>query len=159
MYRIGKIVSTHGIKGEVKVLSTSDFKRFVAGKTIYYYDKDNQIFLNIESVRNQQELFLIKFKGFDTLTAVEPLKGVMLFTDERPELKRDEYIKEDLINLLVYSTENELIGRVVDLRFLPTQELLVVENNDHKKIFIPLLKEFVISITDKIIVKVIEGLI
>ncbi len=159
MYRIGKIVNTHGIKGEVKVLSTSDFDRFKKGNTIYYYEKKNKVYLQIKSVRRQHELYLIKFEGYNSLTEVESLTGLNLFTSERPTLEEDEYIKEDLVNLLVYSTKNELIGKVVDLRFLPSQELLVVESEDQKQILIPFIKEFVVSITDKIVIKVIEGLI
>lgn len=115
--------------------------------------------LKIKSVRMQNEIFLIKFEGFNSLTEVEDLKGLELFTSDRPELEEDEYIKEDLIGLSVYSTEGELIGKVIDLRFLPSQELLVVKGEGKKEILIPLIAEFVVSINDKIIVKVIEGLI
>jgi 16S rRNA processing protein RimM len=159
MYRVGKIVNTHGIKGEVKVMSTSDFDRFKKGNTLYYYNKKEKVNLKIKSVRMQNEIFLIKFEGFNSLTEVENLKGLELFTSDRPELEEDEYIKEDLIGLSVYSTEGELIGKVIDLRFLPSQELLVVKGEGKKEILIPLIAEFVVSINDKIIVKVIEGLI
>ena len=159
MYRVGKIVNTHGIKGEVKVMSTSDFDRFKKGNTLYYYNKKEKVNLKIKSVRMQNEIFLIKFEGFNSLTEVEDLKGLELFTSDRPELEEDEYIKEDLIGLSVYSTEGELIGKVIDLRFLPSQELLVVKGEGKKEILIPLIAEFVVSINDKIIIKVIEGLI
>jgi 16S rRNA processing protein RimM len=159
MYRVGKIVNTHGIKGELKVMSTSDFDRFKKGNTLYYYNKKEKVNLKIKSVRMQNEIFLIKFEGFNSLTEVEDLKGLELFTSDRPELEEDEYIKEDLIGLSVYSTEGELIGKVIDLRFLPSQELLVVKGEGKKEILIPLIAEFVVSINDKIIVKVIEGLI
>ncbi len=159
MYRVGKIVNTHGIKGEVKVMSTSDFDRFKKGNTLYYYNKKEKVNLKIKSVRMQNEIFLIKFEGFNSLTEVEDLKGLELFTSDRPELEEDEYIKEDLIGLSVYSTEGELIGKVIDLRFLPSQELLVVKGEGKKEILIPLIAEFVVSINDKIVVKVIEGLI
>ncbi|MGI6787216.1 MAG: ribosome maturation factor RimM [Acholeplasmataceae bacterium] len=159
MYRIGVVVNTHGIKGEVKVQSTSDFERFIKGKIIYYYENDEKVYLEIKSVRYQHEILLIKFVGFETLTAAEKLKGLQLFTSERPQLDPDEYLKEDLINLLVYTTDHKLIGKVIDLKFLPSQELLVVKGNDQKKILIPFVDEFIVSITDKIVIKVIEGLI
>ena len=133
MYRVGKIVNTHGIKGEVKVMSTSDFDRFKKGNTLYYYNKKEKVNLKIKSVRMQNEIFLIKFEGFNSLTEVEDLKGLELFTSDRPELEEDEYIKEDLIGLSVYSTEGELIGKVIDLRFLPSQELLVVKGEGKKR--------------------------
>jgi 16S rRNA processing protein RimM len=157
MYRVGQIVNTHGIKGELKVMSTSDFDRFKKGNTLYYYNKKEKVNLKIKSVRMQNEIFLIKFEGFNSLTEVEDLKGLELFTSDRPELEEDEYIKEDLIGLSVYSTEGELIGKVIDLRFLPSQELLVVKGEGKKEILIPLIAEFVVSINDKIIVKVSEG--
>lgn len=159
MYRVGKIVNTHGIKGEVKVVSISDFDRFKKGKVLYYYNKKEKVYLKIKSVRMQNEIYLIKFENYDSLTLVEDFKGLELFTSERPELQEDEYLKEDLVGLPVYSTEDKLLGKVVDLRFLPTQELLVVKDQNKKKILIPFISEFIVSITDKIVVKVIEGLI
>lgn len=159
MYQIGKIVKTHGIKGEVKIQSMSDFDRFVPKKTIYYYEKGEKIYLKIATVRKQQQLFLVKFDGFNSLNDVEALKGLDLYTDERPTLEEDEYLKEDLVGLEVYSTNGEYIGKVIDLMFLPSQETLVIKGETKKKILIPFLKEFVIEITDKIVIQVIEGLI
>ncbi|MGI6770942.1 MAG: ribosome maturation factor RimM, partial [Acholeplasmataceae bacterium] len=94
-------------------MSTSDFDRFKKGNTLYYYNKKEKVNLKIKSVRMQNEIFLIKFEGFNSLTEVEDLKGLELFTSDRPELEEDEYIKEDLIGLSVYSTEGELIGKVI----------------------------------------------
>ena len=54
MYRVGKIVNTHGIKGEVKVYQLViliDLK----GKALYYYNKKEKVYLKIKSVRMQMK--------------------------------------------------------------------------------------------------------
>lgn len=159
MYRIGKITTTHGVKGEFKVQSTTDFERFVEGRVIYYLEKDQKRFLTIKSIRTQHSNFLVQFKEIKDLTEAEALRGKYLFTDEEPELEKDEFTKELLIGLEVVDDKGQLIGKVIDVMFLPSQELLVVKGESPKNILIPFLKEFVLEVSDKIYVKLIEGLI
>ena len=160
MYFIGKVTKTHGVKGEVKVKSETDFDRFQEGKTIYYIKKDgSKQFLEIESVRNQMEILLIKFKGLDNLDSVQVLKQKNLYADEDPELKENEFTVKELLGLKVYSHLDEYIGVVKDIMFLPKDDVLVVEKSDGKEALIPFIKQFILEVSDKIVVQVIEGLI
>lgn len=159
MYQIGRIAKTHGVKGEVKVSLTTDFDRFIVGKTIYYYQQDQKIYLTIESVRPQQTMLLVKFKELNSLNEVETLTQKLLYTAEEPPLGEDEYTRHQLIGMTVVSTEGETIGVVKNVMFLPSQEVLVIERDQDKDALIPFLKEFVIEVSDKIVVKLIEGLI
>ena len=159
MYRIGRIVRTHGVKGEVKIASTSDFERLIPGKVIYYVKDNTEVKLEIESVRRQQELYLVKFKGLDSLTEVETFKGLDLFTNEEPDLLEDEFTFESLKGLEVITEEGVKIGKVIDVLSLPSQELLVIRGERKKEILIPFLKQFVIEVSDKITVRIIEGMI
>lgn len=159
MYRIGRITKTHGVRGELKVQSTTDFERFVEGRVIYYLDSDQKRYLKIKSVRLQHPQLLIKFEEINNLNEAEVIRGKDLFTDEDPTLLEDEYTKDQLVGLEVVTNKGEVLGKVVDLMFLPSQEVLVIKGMAPKNILIPFLKEFVLEVSDKIYVKLIEGLI
>lgn len=157
LYSIGKIVTTHGIKGEVKVLPDTDFDRFIKGATVYVNGKP----LIIKSVRTQNEYFLVSFEGYPTLTEVEVLRGFEVFTAEEPtELGENEYHLPQLIGLNVYAMDNTLIGTVDNLVEVPQGHLLRVLTNENKKVLIPFVKEFIKTVSDDgIWIDVIEGLL
>lgn len=159
MYRIGKIIKTHGIKGEVKVAKIGDFERLIPGKVIYFYDNKTKVNLTIETVRMQQQIYLVKFKEYNSLTEVEKIKGIHLFTDEDPNLLEDEFTHQMLIGMDVITIDNINVGKVVDVLSLPSQDILVIKGEKPKEILVPFLKEFIVKVEDKIIIKVIEGML
>ena len=55
-YNVGKIVNTHGVRGEVRVLATTDFidERFAKGNTLYLQQSGEPLPLTIESTRQQK---------------------------------------------------------------------------------------------------------
>jgi 16S rRNA processing protein RimM len=92
MYQIGKITNTHGIKGEVKIFNLSDFDRFFVGNEIYIMDNNIKKTFVIERVRSQANLFIVKFKGFDSINDILPYKGLYLYSDVKPDLDEDDFI-------------------------------------------------------------------
>ena len=162
MYLIGHITSTHGIRGELKVHSLSDFERFKPGKTVYIAQHNDFIPFEIESVRPHQQRLLVKFLNMDNINDVLMYKGLDLYTDEKPEetLENDEYLYEDLIDKKVLTENGEIVGVVSSMIEVPQGHLMEVKKNDHKKIMIPFVSAFIIDIDDeKIIIKPIEGLL
>ncbi len=158
-YEIGKIVNTHGIKGEVKVKSNSDFDRFKENKKVYTILKDQKIELKITSVREASDHLIIGFDQFDNINQVLHLKGAVLFTDEKPKLKKDEYHYQDLIDKWVYNQQGVCVGKVTDLLEVPQGHLLEILKED-KKSLVPFVSAFIKSVDDeKIIIEEIEGLL
>ena len=156
MYSIGKIVATHGIKGEVKILSHSDFDRIKVGHTIYAGETP----LKIRSVRRQNEYYLVGFEGYLTLTEVEPLKKKEVFTTEEPTLGEDEFHLPKLVGKDVFSMNQIHLGKVESLVEVPQGYLLRIETNDKKLVYVPFVNAFVKSISDEgIMIETIEGLI
>ena len=158
LYSIGKVVQTHGIKGEVKIRPNTDFDRFKKGRKLIIND---EIYI-IQSVRRQKDIFLVAFEGYPTLTEVEHLKQQEVYTDEEPtQLDDDVYHLPKLIGLKVYDQHNYLIGNVIELVDVPQGYLLRVKRLDnHKLILIPFVDAFVKSVDDESIkIETIEGLI
>ena len=162
MYLIGRITNTHGIRGELKVESLSDFERFKPGKTIYVDDKGNYIPLTIESVRSHQKWLLVKFVGFDNINDVLIYKGLKLYVKDKPEnvLEADEYFYDDLIGKKVCTDEGEDVGVITSLIEVPQGHLIDVKKIDGKQVLIPFVSFFIMRIDDEqVIIKPIEGLL
>lgn len=167
-FRVGKIITTHGIKGEVKIFpTTDDIKRFDDLKSVYYSDKedvkslDTSNILYIESVKYVKNSPVLKLKGYDKIEDTTKLIGKNLYverTDAVP-LDQNEYYVMDLIGLNTYLDDKEY-GKVLDIMKTKTQSLLVV-SHDGKEILIPMQVDFVDTVdieANKIILKTVEGL-
>lgn len=158
-YEIGKVINTHGIKGEVKVKTNSDFDRFKINKKIYTIIKEQKVELKIQTVRVASDHLIIGFDAFDNINQVLHLKGAVLYTDEKPKLKKDEFHYQDLIGKSVFNQHNACVGIVTDILEVPQGHLLKVEKDD-KKALIPFVNAFVKTISeDRIDIEEIEGLL
>lgn len=162
-FRIGKIINTQGIKGEVRVLPlTDDIKRFDDIKFVFI-DDHKLIKTDVEYVRYQKDLVIIKFKNIDNIEDVEKLKNTYILIDRENAIKlsNDRYFVCDIIGLLVYSTDNCFYGEITDVIQTGSNDVYVVKNED-KEILIPALKTIVKEIdinNGRIIVELPEGLI
>ncbi len=161
-YRIGKIVNTHGLKGEVKVYPhTDDMSRFEDAKYLIFEGTDEK--LEIESIRYQKAMVYLKFKGKDKIEQVEPFLQREVYVDEENmrELEEDEYMIDTLIGLDVFLQDGQRIGMVKDLLQYSANDVLVLEC-DGKEVLIPFLKQFVPQIDiggKKMIIAPIKGMI
>ena len=169
--RIGKIISLHGIKGEVKVFpTTDDIKRFDELKECFIVDSDSakdEEFENVEKyeaagVKYFKNTCILKLKGFDSIEASTKLVGKNIYVsrENAVELKDDEYYVMDLIGLDVSDGEKK-IGTVKDIMKSKAYSTLVIDYNK-KEVLIPLVSDFIekIDIEKSIIkIKTIEGLL
>ncbi|MDY0075150.1 MAG: ribosome maturation factor RimM [Acholeplasmataceae bacterium] len=161
-YLVGHITNTHGIRGEVKIYNYSDFNRFFVGAALYVEFLGVKQELIIEKVRQQNHLFIVKFKGFDNINDILKFKGLDLYTNQDPtdELREDDYHYHDLIGKACYTSEGSYIGLVQSVVDVPQGHLLEVMKSDQKKVLIPFIKAFVKDVLDdKIIITPIEGLL
>ena len=158
-YEVGKIINTHGIKGDLKIDSYSNLDRFKKGNYIYIGEEKEkfEIFTN----RTSKGFEYISLKGYLDINLVLKYKGKLVYIDETQlgDLEEDEYFYHDLIGLEVYNEDNLYRGIVVGIRELPQGDLLEVEKKDSKIALIPFRKEFVLDVNEKIIIHEIEGLI
>ena len=104
-YRIGKIVKTHGLKGEMKVYSFTDYpERFAEIDYLYMDESDRKYF--IENIKYQKNMAILKIKGIDTIEEAENLIDTTLYIDQANlrELEEDEYMIADLVGMDVELT-------------------------------------------------------
>ena len=149
---VGLITSSHGINGQVKVRSLSDFEeRFLTpGKR--WLQKENELPLEKELTSGYRqpgkETFIIKFQGISTRNKAEQLKQykILVKTNKLPKLNKNEFHLLELINLEVKTLENEelkIIGKVINLENEQNNLLVVELEKNKKKVLIPFVKEIV----------------
>lgn len=154
---IGKIIGTFGIKGELKVFSESDFidQRFKKGNELILKSNKSELTVKISSFRIHKNNVLITINNLLNINDVEKYINYDIYTIQELELDEDDYYIDDLIGLDVYNEQNILIGKVVDVISIPSNDILEVETKD-KKILIPFINDYIIEINDKIIIKEME---
>ena len=158
MVYVGEIVNTHGLKGELRIISDFKFKDklFIEGRKLYLGKRKQEVLL--KSYRKHKNYDMVTFEGINDINDAIIFKNDDVFV-KRDELDIDGYVDEDIIGLDVYSDGN-YIGKVNSI-IKKKQEILVIENNK-KNYLIPFVDEFVknIDLDKKIIsVNLIEGLI
>ena len=158
--KIGKIVNAVGLKGEVKVYNYSDSEEiYVITPAIYAGDK----LLDIENVRMQKNMVILKLEGINDRNAAEAAKGTELFIteDDLPELEEGEFYVRDLIGMTV-TEDGVVLGKVTNVLQNTAQDVFEVERENGKQLLIPRVDEFVLDIdldTREIKVKLPEGLL
>ena len=149
---VGLITSCHGINGQVKVKSQSDFEERFLNPGIRWLQKENESPSKIELTHGYQqpgkETFVIKFQGINTRNQAEELKKykILVKTNSLPKLKKEEYHLLELVNLQVKTLENDelkIIGKVINLENEKNNLLVIELFKNQKKVLIPFVKEIV----------------
>ena len=149
---VGLITSCHGIKGQLKVKSLSDFEeRFLKPGTRWLQKEDeppSKIELASGFKQPGKETFIIKLQGINTRNHAERFKNykILVKTSNLPDLKKEEFHLMELIDLQVKTIENDelkIIGKVIDLENEKNNLLIIELLNDQKIVLIPFVKEIV----------------
>ena len=139
---IGKIINTHGIKGEVKIESYSDFdeERYTKSKQVYIRVDEKYLPVTVASYRKHKGFPLVSFVDLQNINFVEQYKGCEIYIDEadRKQLKKGEYYRKDLVGLTVVDEEGITLGRIISVEeTLGAQNNLRLQLEDAKEVLIP----------------------
>lgn len=162
--KIGKIVGTHALKGELKIRSNSDFseERFQIGKHIDIQYQNQMVTLEVISKRVHKGNYLVAFKDHQDINLVEKYIGCFVYAKKDEQLlAADEYYVNDVIGVKVYCDNDRYLGEVQDIIFNGRHDVLVL-NGPFNKVLIPYVEAFVIeeNIEDKkLVVNVIPGML
>jgi len=163
---VGRIVKTIGLKGEVKVYPTTNFRdsRFKAKSHLFVYnDKTNERIEVIVKSRhangNVDEIFL---DGYTTIESVEGFVGCLLQVEKNNKLlKKDMYYYSDLIGMVAIFDNGNKIGTVKRVEEYAAYQTLRIQTND-KDVLVPFVNAFIQEVdleNRQIIVKYMEGLL
>lgn len=133
---LGKIVNTHGIKGEVRILSQFKYKDKVLHKHFPIYIGKEKVKEIIASYRPHKQFDMITMDGYTNINEVLKYKGKNVYLKKSDlVLEEGEYLDEDLIGMDVVMN-NKKIGKVIKIEKDPYQERIVV-NKDGKEYLVP----------------------
>lgn len=152
---LGKIVNTHGLKGEIRIISDFKYKEDVFKINNIVYINNNKYI--IKSYRHHKIYDMITLEGVNTIEEAEELKGLEIYINKN-DYKFNGYLNEDIIGLDVYDNETYK-GKIVDILNTPSNDLLVIDGI--KKHMVPNISEFVNEIDldkKRIYINYIRGL-
>ena len=155
---IGKLVNTHGIKGEVRILSNFRHKDKVFVKGFkFYVGKDKKEYV-VETYRKHKNFDMVTFKDNYDINLIEHLKGSLVYIN-KDDLKLDgnKFLSVDLIgfDVIIDDKKQGVIADVIDTL---ANEVLVLDNS----VMIPYVKEFILKVdidNKKVFVKNMKGLL
>jgi len=160
---LGKIVKPHGLKGEVKVFSNTDFAtlRYKKGNVVFYLSNKEYKPLIVESFKRGNSFDIVSFKDYQDISFINELINKELFIKKSDAVLPDNYFHYvDLVNCNVIA-DNKVIGVVKEVIKYPANYIIRCTNN--KKTFdIPFVEAFIkkVNIKDKKIeVELIEGIL
>lgn len=160
---IGRIINTHGVRGEMKMDVWCDGTDTLKKVSTVFTDEQGKNALNITGKRVHGNFLLITVEGIDTLDAAIHFKGKELYA-RREDIPKsaDSFFIADLIGLCVYDAKNnELIGKVSDVFNRGASDILEIKKLDSKESLVPMVKEFMAKIDPEngIYINVTEGLL
>lgn len=163
MLEIGKIINTHGLRGEVKIVTWTDTPEdFENIKKVYTKKSGEDISLKVSKVKYQKNNIIVKFKEINSIEEAEEYKNLILSTDKSqlPPLPEGVYYIADLIGCKVFDRDTEL-GELKDVFSAGAGNVYDVVNKQGKHIYLPA-NEGTVLTTDiegkKIVMAVPEGL-
>ncbi|MFW3454889.1 ribosome maturation factor RimM [Aerococcus viridans] len=169
-YLVGKIVNTQALRGEVRVMATTDFpeERFKIGATLAIFNGDKLVeMVEVDGHRLHKNFNLLHFKGKDNINDVEKFKGFDLKVAgterEADELDENEFYYDDIIGLEVYTTDEIYLGKVREITSLPSNDVWAIQRpNKGKDILIPYIEDIVLEIDladNRVVIDPMDGLI
>ena len=160
---IGKIVNTHGIRGELKVIPCTDIaeERFAAGNEVQLrYRKEVRCF-EIDSFRLHKGCVLITFKDHHNINDVEQYKGLDLMIEVDGSEEDEDFYYYELEGCQVFY-HDECIGEVSEILETQAHEILRVKRDGLKDVLIPYVDRFILDVNaedKRIDVDLIEGML
>lgn len=143
LFKIGQIINTHGIKGEVKVYPlTEDVQKFKRLKSVLV----GGVEMNILGVKFQKDRVILKIEGIDTMNDAEMYKQkyIEIPRENEPELPPDTYYVADLKECTVFDTEGKELGMIFDVISTPNNDVYWIKKP--KELLIPVLRNIVLDI-------------
>lgn len=164
---LGRIVGIFGIKGEVKIYSSSHFSnaRYKKNKRVYLFNEKTGVReeVTISTFKQNKNLDIVSFNEYKNANDVEQFKNCLVqITQDEASLPKNYYHYYELMSCDIYDEDNNLLGRVKSVEEYASYQTLRVERNGKKDFFVPFVKAFIKNVdveAHKIVIHVVEGLL
>lgn len=146
---VGKVGSTYGVQGWLKIQSYTEWADNILDYTPWYvFHNDEWKPFTVTEGRVHGKGMIVKFAGWDTPEESRLLSGkkIAVARSQLPDLPKDEYYWSDLEGLTVINHDGEILGKVSYLISTGSNDVLVIKGE--KEIAIPYLPDDVIKSID-----------
>lgn len=143
---MGRVVGTHGVHGELKVILLTDFpQRFRPGTRLYIQQGDNSAIVTVAGARYAGKSFLLKLVEINDADHAGALRGAALRVEpwEVEPLPEGHYYHFQLIGSRVYTITGEYLGILTEIFPTGANDIYVARDDSGKEILIPALKTVV----------------
>ncbi len=151
MLTVGLIVGTHGLRGEVRVVSRTDFPelRFAQGSRLYLFcGNSDPITLEVLTARLQKRVYIVSFVGLKSIEQVERFKGCELrvTAEQLPQLDPGEYLVRDLVGCKVFLEDGSQLGVLTEVLTPGANDVYVVRTMSGKSALLPAIKDCILNV-------------
>lgn len=165
-YEIGKLVNTHGLRGDVKVIPNTDFieERFAQKAKVFIKFQNNMIPATVKTVKSVKNFLLVTFSEFDDINQVEQYKGSNLYVSDAQlhDLTENSYYYHEIIGLKVIDEiTKQVYGTVSEILAPGANDVWVVDEGNGKSFMLPFIKDVVkrVDLEQQVVeVELMEGL-
>ena len=159
---IGEIIKPHGIKGELKIILYNEESRTLQKNKLVFLGENNFLKFKVEKTSYCLKKNRIKFFEINSKEDAESLRGklINIYRSDLPELKKDEFYLNDLVNFRIVDKSNNDYGVVKEVLHLPANDVLSVFYSNQEYL-VPMIDDVIIMIdidSKKIIINPIKGL-
>lgn len=156
----GKIVTTHGIRGEVKIMPYTDTPELLCEFDRLFIGRDKSE-VNIERIRPAKNMVIAKIEGIDTPEAAEKYRNKVLYMHRDDlELDEDTYFIQDLIGMEVRDADSgEVYGKLADVMQTGANDVYVIKGD--REYLVPAIPDVIISTdidSDVMTIRPLDGL-
>jgi 16S rRNA processing protein RimM len=150
LYTIGKIVNTHGIRGELKIVPETDFpERFDPGSELIIVDvQQKQTPVKVQSSRLHKNMYIVKLEKHDGINDVEKYKGSLLKIEAKYQkpLEEGEYYYHEIIGCKVIADDGQELGLISEILTPGANDVWVVALPKNKQLLLPVIDEVVLDV-------------
>ncbi len=141
----GKIVSTHGVKGELRVQPWCDTPEYLTEFGTLYL-KNGETKLKVESARVNKNMVLLKLAGVDDMDAAVEMRGRVLYIDRADAPDTGGEFVQDLLGLNVLDADTgRLWGKLADVLKTGANDVYSVKDGSGKERLVPVIPEVVLE--------------
>ena len=160
---IGQIVSTHGVKGEIRVNPWCDTPEFMKKFKTLYFDKNGEKAVKVLSCRPHGNVVILQIEGINSVEEAQKLRNKILFMSRKDaKLGKGDWFIQDLIGCTVYDADDnaKIYGTLTDVAQTGANDIWYIENNN-KEYIIPAIKDVVINVdveNESVYIKPLRGI-
>lgn len=164
LLEVGKIVNTHGLRGEVKIVPWTDSPDvFENLDYVLVKSRQGEMKLNIKGIKYQKNNIIVKFSELNRIEEAEPLKNSVVYAPREMlgDLPDGVYYIADLIGLEVYDEEGHIIGTIADVFSTGANDIYEVKREGQKNLLLPVIDDVVLNVdieNKRVTVRIMEGL-